>query len=218
MPKTRKMGRKKRTYRLKLKRYGEVTRLLPRSIANRVHQFMQVVDKGTISAPSLTGVTETNYLFTLNDLDQVATFTSLFDAYRIDRVQIDFIPLANMFNSASGIGTTPTVVSYLYTAIDHDDAGNLTNVSALRQYESCRYAISYKKVSRIVRPKAAQATFNTSISTFAYSEPKGGLWIDCAYPGVQHYGVRSMITATTGANDVRYNVICKYWLSFKNVR
>jgi len=194
--------------------HGVRKTLIPRVIALQQHQFVQVVDRGTITSQSVAN-TESNYSFALNDLDQVTTFTALFDAYRIDKVMITFFPVMNVNQVAAGNNGLATP---FYTAIDHDDTSSLGSVAAIRQYATCQENISYDRVKRSVFPKVAQSVFRTTVATFGFSEPDRSPWIDCAYPDVAHYGIRTIMGSTGTAGTAVYNVSCRYLLSFKNTR
>lgn len=154
---------------------------------------------------------ENNYAPTLDMLAQYTTFQALFDAYRIMKVEFTFIPRANTNESPNIVRNAP-----FYTAIDNDDVAAITTIAAIQQYQTLAVHSSLEKVHRVLYPKVATDVYQGVSS--AYSEAKNGLWLDCGYPSVPHYGLRTMFGATGTAGDVAYDVILKFFIEFKTVR
>lgn len=204
-----------RTAGTKRQRFFRAARRFPRGAITpqKIHTFRQVVQLAPLISPATAGVWEVNKAFILNDLDQVTTFTALFDAYRIDRVTVTYWPKGTQNPMGAALTAQNTK---MYTAIDLDDVANLGTVAALRQYETCVITTANRKIVREIVPRVASSLYNGI--TAAYSESKAGLWVDCAYPAVEHYGIRAMLEATLAAGDATYDVTAEYIVSFKNVR
>lgn len=177
-----------------------------------VYPFIQTVTAGTISSNIV--VVETNYSPYLGQLDQVTTFTGLFDAYRIMKVDFTFIPRGNV----NDLGATAGVKNgLLYTAYDYDDTGSLSTIAAISQYQSLVVSSGTAPIKRTLMPRVANESYVSGITT-SYAEAKHGQWMDCAVTNTPHYGLRTMISATGTAGDVNYDVIMKFYLEFKTVR
>jgi hypothetical protein len=177
--------------------------------------------------------------FTLNDLPQVTTFTSLFDQYRIDQVEISFIPMAEITMTPQSVFTAAgtfnqpanpaTQAAGLYgTVVDFDDAAALANISAYMEYSNWQpgQVASLKTHTRKFRPHVAYNVYGAG--AFGAFGNQTTPWVDCSSPAVQHYGVKFYADKqfNSGAADgstaqvypQTWRIIGKYWLSFRNVR
>lgn len=190
-----------------------------KSLLNFNYPFVQTVDiydlSNLLSQKNLAGgdTLKANY-FTLNDCDQVATFTALFDQYRITYIELTFRP---NFNIAQMDQATTTYYGGIFTVIDDDDATAPASVAELRQFQSCEWHDSYKGFKMGFVPHIALAAYS---GTFASYGNRAKQWIDCNSPAVQHYGLKIAIPhGDAGQNSVQtWTVIAKYYLEFKNVR
>jgi len=148
--------------------------------------------------------------FQLADLNQVTTFTALFDQYKITGVRVQFMPVFNENGQSGG-----SSAGDLYTATDYDDANALADLNAFRQRADTRMTPSWKGTSHYLKPHVALAAYGGSFNTFAN---QGNQWLDCANTGVQHYGLKYAI-ANQGSNTAipKWTVKITYYLSFRNV-
>lgn len=209
-----------------------------------IHSFKQSVTGTQINgftADTITqgaGVLLKQCYFTLNDLPQVASFTALFDQYRIDKVQVDFIPTAQICLvpqaevTAVAALDAPIVAGgasggVYGTVIDYDDSAALANLSAYMQYSNFKMGQvgSLKIHRRTFKPHVATAAYAGAFTSYANMVNQ---WIDCASTTVQHYGLKfyADIQASSstggGGSAVAYpqtwRIMATYWVSFKNVR
>jgi len=141
---------------------------------------------------------------TLNQLNDYASYSSIFDQYRIQQFTVEFLPVA-----------PSTASSVLYTVFDYDDS-TAAPISQLLQYDSLRVTPSNMFVERTVAPKVALAAYSGTFTSYASSSP----WIDVASAGVNYYGLKyglaasSTVTTTTLAYITTITII----VSFKNTR
>jgi len=162
--------------------------------------------------------------FTLNDLNEVSAFTTLYDQYRILEVEAWIIP------TCSGeIGNqTQTVMRatqpyFVETVVDYDDAA-VTSYSlfTLDNFESAMihpYDINGGRVvRRRFRPRVASAVYSGAFTSYGNVTP----WLDCNSPTVQHYGLK--IGFPVGSNPVnaqnppQFDLKCRYTVQFRNGR
>lgn len=155
-----------------------------------------------------------------------AEFTSLFDQWCIERVEVSILPsYSNAGMSSNGLVMLPSIIH----AVDDDDNTSATNLQ-LQQYGNAKYTQLLNNAAngtmvplRVFRPKPAIAAYQTG-ATFAYGEmTRGPKWIDVAYPTVPHYGFKAALdpsTATgTPSSVMAYlDVVVKYHYRFKTVR
>ena len=95
-----------------------------------------------LNASSNASNTFGSYSFSLQDIPDYTDFTKLYDAFKINRVKIMFIPTSNV----SLIDTAQAQVfkntehsNRLFTVVDYNDVTAPTTVDELRQYQACKF-------------------------------------------------------------------------------
>jgi len=149
------------------------------------------------------------YNYALQYLTAYSEFTALFDQYRIVRVETTFMPT---ITSLSALGSFTN--SYLLTAIDYDDANAYSSLNDAIQVATASITPLTKSVTRGFAPRVALAAYSGAFTSYAQAPP--GQWIDCASPGVQHYGLKCAIPLTGSIQTWR--VLHRYFLEFRRVR
>jgi hypothetical protein len=145
--------------------------------------------------------------FTLSQLPNVSELTTLFDQYRVERLEYTFYPSYTM-------GTPANTSTCIITAIDYDDATVPASVGALYQYENAQTRSGYIPFTESFKPHVAMAAYSGAFTSYANRKSQ---WIDSASTGVIHYGLKFVIPQNfTAANTWR--VIGKALVSLKNVR
>jgi hypothetical protein len=147
------------------------------------------------SIPSHTG----DYV-TLSNLSDYTDLASLFDQYRIDRVEYQFIYSQTMSPAAiPGANLAPMPI--LYTVIDYDDASALSTTDQYLHYRSCKVSRLDKIVTLSLVPKLANGVYNGSFGGYGSCRQ----FVDSASPTVQWYGVKYCIDPQvygTGSNKI----------------
>jgi len=185
----------------------EVPDVMPMRIRRHdIHNFHRGVDLGFIT-PSVTLETFTSYTFILSNLPDSTEFTSLFDQYRIMQVRVIFSPL---FTDTSATVAYPPI----YTAIDYDDTNSVTG-SQINEYDSVQFNTTGIYFERVFNPRVALAAYSGAFTSFG--QPKAGFWIDCASPGVIHYGLKTVMPVAGAANQV-WSVRAHVHLQFRESR
>lgn len=148
--------------------------------------------------------------FQLADLNQVTTFTALYDQYRFDKVVVEFMPVFSENGQSGGLSAGD-----LYVVADYDDANALADLNAFRQRADVKMVPSWKGVTKNIKPRVALAAYGGAFTAFANQAHQ---WLDCASTGIQHYGIKYAI-ANQGNNTAipRWTVKISYYLSFRNV-
>lgn len=190
----------------------------------KIHTFRQGVAGGlmTVISTALTGNNivqsslaniYTSFAFTLNDIPQVATFTALFDMYKIDKVVMTIYPQSMQTNSGANV-VSENLGLYV---LDYDDAASLPSYSAGAEYENVKYfqVSSNKPIVITVKPRIAMAAYNGAFTGYANTRAQ---WIDCGSPGVQHYGIKVVVPIGAANYLQNFYVNSVYYFSFKNVR
>jgi hypothetical protein len=134
--------------------------------------------------------------FNLNALSAATTLTSLFDQYRITRIQVRlFFPFTQTPESA--------IEQAVWTsAIDLDDANtSIASNNFLLTRPGAVCTTLFEDHFHSFQPRVAVATYNGAFT--AYASPDNNLWLDCAYPTVQYYGLKLFVEPTQVVLAVR---------------
>lgn len=182
------------------------------------------VGSGTLYGPATTDLQPAGYFsikFTLSDLPQATTYTSLFDAYRINKVVVKFIPVLSNYNQPGNTaGNLAAEPQWLSTVIDYDDSTVLTTEGALLEYETMKQTQPSRKHVRTLVPAVAMSAYKTSGTTIGFAQ-KRKMWLDSAYTDIEHYGVKGLINgpATMAAQvQCAWKVYITAYVSFKQTR
>jgi len=151
------------------------------------------------------------YYWTLDQLPGYTEYTSLFDQYRIKKVDV-------LIQTKNPIGPGP----YGYSPVrimgvpDFDDSTPPSTESDIQQYQNLQVWRPNTDKKFTIIPRIAKAAYSGAFTS--YSNEAAG-WLDVASPSVRHYGLKLFITADTTANDRCYwNVYSRVYLEFKSQR
>lgn len=115
-------------------------------------------------------------------------FTNLYDQYRIDYVECDFI----FSNNSSSVNSPATVLPVIHYAKDYDDT-NATAQEQLQQYSTygcwqLGNASNSNGMKRIfIKPNVDLQVYNGVTSGYARSKP---IFVDTQSASVPHYGLK----------------------------
>jgi len=144
-----------------------------------------------------TGDTVIAYYFALSSLPSYTDFTSLFDQYRILEVILTFMPYSNSAVTTTVSSAFPGLIA---TWMDFDDANLPANIAEGQQYDSYQRNAGTEPFARVIKPKSAVASYS---GTFTSYDSVYGKWHDAASSGVQHYGLKAVITGATFATATK---------------
>jgi hypothetical protein len=148
--------------------------------------------------------------FQLSDIPQYATFTSLFDQYRIKSVVVAFKTSATQTYWGNSSGDVPLIT----TAIDYND--NSSAGVAASDFQTAVTNPFTTSFSRTLSPRTAVPVFNGV--TNAYQMGAKDAWLDTTYTGVPHYQLVVNSNTTSIDNQFVYTVDVLYSVEFCNVR
>lgn len=159
--------------------------------------------------------------FTAADIPQFNSFSALYDAYRIEKLKVQFVPVVSTYNvlgnAASNLTAQP---QWLSTVVDYDDQTLLTTEGALMDYETFKESAPYERHTREFKPAVSLQAYKTSGTTIGYSQHKDQ-WIDAAYSDVEHYGIKGLINgpASMAAQvQTAWKVYVSVQIAWKQVR
>jgi len=183
--------------------------------APKVTSFKQVSYLGTVVSTA-TGDSLSTVQFTLGDIPGAAQLANVFDEYKIDKVDLTFVPDANSNNTISG--NKPMERSILYTAFDPNDSSAASTLNELIQYQNCSQTPYLEKYRRTVYPhmavNSADEEGTVTISSI------GGNWARTSDTSVLWYGLKIGASANGNAADTEqtWKIHAKFYLSFKNIK
>lgn len=163
---------------------------------------------------SAAGEVNRSYTFNLAQLPGVADFTSMFDAYKIDKVIVTFWPFKATNQDPTTVSNYDIPRTYLLVDYDDDIAQTSTN---LREYANCRISTMTRKLKISLVPKVAQAVYRTAL-TSAYAQPSKAIKLDMSYTDVPHYGIKYANTSSSTAGGFGYEVQAQFYVSLYGVR
>lgn len=185
-----------------------------RSMMKPIYNYKQTslnpIGIGSINVPI--GSTFLNaYSFSLNQVGgNLGAFGNLYDQYKINKVVMTFVPKF----TDSDIGQAPTggQLSMIASCIDYDDAVIPVSVGDILERNNAKLHRT-RVFSRVLKPCV---NFNVSTGGTAGVSSKQSPWLDVTNTNVPHFGVKIGITGTAVIQS--YDIICKYYLSFRQVR
>jgi hypothetical protein len=173
---------------------------------------------GFVIAPTPTTSLFGQIAFEAQDLPQSADYFTIFDQYRVDRLQFRISP---QINSISATTASPNaVVPRLFVVVDRDDATVPTTLSQLREYDNVQDILPYEGITIDFEPSATPAVYQAGAFSGYAVASSGELWMDAASTAVPFYGIKFGCDPTTTGATAAYNwyVDCYVQMSFKNTR
>lgn len=168
---------------------------------NLPYKVAQVVQFNAISSSSVTEV-DVGFGFSLDQIPNSSQFTTVFDQYMIEEIEMLIIPRENVGNNAADN------YGLLYSVVDYDNA-SAVNIGILSNYPNCQVSTGMNGRRIKFKPHLALAAYQSAggggLTGYANLPP---MWIDSAYPTVKHYGVKIGITQTDAT--YLFDIICKF--------
>jgi len=144
--------------------------------------------------------------FQLSDLADAASYTAIFDQYKINLVEVWAVPTLN--------ANTGEYAALMASVLDYDDNSALTTLAAAQEYDTCLQAPLINGHYRSLKPHVAVAAYSGAFTSFANMQNQ---WIDCASSGVQHYGIK-YVAEIDNVLAVPVRAYGRYHVSFRAVR
>ncbi len=181
--------------------YPNVARLLASD--NFVHNVWQTAELGNVLTSSAGAETDLARAFTINDIQGISSWLSVFDQYKIKEIELWITPSSS----------SQTVVDNfrLLTVIDYDDSVTPT-FNGLLQYSNVTDSGRNEGVYRRWSPhvQVGQASAGSTVN----SRNQVADWTDSATTSTTHYGVKISMTATTTTVVIAFRV--RFHIQFRN--
>jgi hypothetical protein len=174
---------------------------------SEVYHYVQHYATGTISSGS-TAIFG-SYSQSLNSLDQVSTFTGLYDQYKFDLIEATFYPMVTYGIATSG---SSPLYPLIWVYVDYDDTST-PSLALAHQRQDAIVNDCFTKFTVRYKPQIA-----TAVSTGSFTGSGNvNLWVDCSSPTVLWYGLKYAVEAGSATAVVGWNVSFKAFFSFRNV-
>jgi hypothetical protein len=168
------------------------------STNNKPFKVVQTIYQDSLVTTSTSTPTTMNIIITAASLDQASTFASLFDQYRINKLEIWISPKY----SAQNVNTSSAYLS----VIDYDDSTALSSFNAGLDYQNCVTSGIQQSQYRCFTPHIAVAGYTGSFGGFTNMTAP---WIDWSSTSVVHYGLKCIFNQSSSTGipiDVTYRV------------
>lgn len=149
-------------------------------------------------------------VFKLSDLPGLDSYLTLFDAYRISKVELQWIPTYKNTTTES-----PDVMEYY--AVDYDSSGAPSSVPVIQQMGTCKHRMGSEKTKLTLYPRFATTVGAGGGLNQSAKQATG--WLDVAVKDVPHFGLLTYMhypTTTTYAHT--YEIVAHYTVEFRQRR
>lgn len=167
-------------------------------------------------------------VFKLNDIQNFAAFTPMYDQYRINSITLELEALTSPSYSpgvtvagAPGAAVQP-LNSTVYLAVDYDDSAVPSTVATIQRRQGLRKltANTSRNTMRIkFKPSVIVGVEQSLASLNGAAIQKKGCWLDCSNATVNHYGLKGWITDWVSGGQVSqitaYRMTWSYNVSFR---
>lgn len=174
------------------------------------HSFKRTVLQTNLNVDLGAGGTEFKaYAWALDDLTNSSSFTRLWDAYKVSKIKVEFIPVANQSPYTS---PTSGYIPSLILATDSNDESLPTSTEALLQRAGSKMKQFSRPQSKTITPCIAGEAFVSQL-TQGYTQ-KYCPWIPTADPSVKLYGLKAAFVGLP-SQVINYHMRTTFWFTMK---
>jgi len=196
----------------------------PRSSYGMITNVVKTIIGPTITYPGTSSTAVfAGHSHSLADLADVASYTAIFDQYRIVGVSVKLIQRQNVVVSA-GSSTVQNNARYAFIATDLDDDTDPSSMATLQGYANCKTwdMLSCPSFKFFYRPATSAAAWTGALFA-GYTQTRTGYqgpWCDQNNTSIQYYGWKIGVQSQSGVTEGEYliDVIYKYYVQFKGQR
>jgi len=175
-----------------------------------VRDLVKWVDLGQLTSSS-TSFVGYGFSFNFSMVSDYSAWSSVFDQYRLTRVDFRLEPL-----NLPALPTTLISSSFLWLAVDYDDASTPASVAAVSNYSNACYIRPGRSYGISFVPRLA-----SSVQVSGGSSSPAGVttgWIDSQYSTVNHYGIKIALTQATTTNLIAWYAYARLHFSLRSAR
>jgi len=134
--------------------------------------------------------------FRFDDLQNAASYSALFDQYRIEKVRLTF----KSRNAATYVANTASpnaAVPWGIAVVDRDDAATPTSIAQLQQYDNAVAFTGCDTFTVELIPSITPSVFSSAVLGGYSLRDSDSTWLDMANQDILCYGVKIGISALT---------------------
>lgn len=189
-----------------------------RAAARKVYSYKQIVLNpttiGPVVIPGASGDFLAAYNFQLSQVGgNVGPFVGLYDQYKIRKIVYTLYPKFNTSDITQTVaGTTGGELPMVATCLDFDDSNTPANFGEIIQRQNAKIHRAGRPITRVFTPSVNIVADASTGGLMTKRSP----WLDVSNINIPHYGLKLGIQGSS--LDQNYEVVVKYYLSFKQVR
>jgi hypothetical protein len=182
-----------------------------KSVHSKVYRFTER-SSSDLQFYQQAGTTTTGGInFTLSSITDVSSYTTIFDQYKIEMIEVRCTP--RYTEATLGTPSATAIMPRLYTVIDYNDSTVPGSINQLKDYGSCVVTTPGASLVRTIIPQLSTAVYSGSFTS--YMSANG--WVDTSSPNVQYYGLKYAIEPGSGSSSLQtYLVDVVYYVAFRN--
>lgn len=201
------------------RRFVRRRRTFPRRRFPRIYHFKRTVGLGEIEV--VTADVKRVETVSLASIQNHADFTNLFDAYRINKAVIKYLPRQNVVVGNMPVAQT-TVTNgqpVCITAIDYNDNNSGFSQADLLEYQNHRIHKGFGPITRKWTP-AVEVAVEGSTGAAIVGNQKFKQWIDVAAFDARHHGLKAIFSpvSANSTTGYLYEVFLTLYFSCKQVK
>lgn len=156
--------------------------------------------------------------FTLQGLPNYTEFTTLYDKYVIDKVDIIMV-LSTEISAQSAAQAVYPVVQFSYDPDDATAPLSATQMLDRGNMEILAFGPNRTTFTRTVKPRIASAAYR-GVATAGYSIAPAGTFVDSSSPDVQFFGARLWISNynSVATPNTRINWYYRHYLRLRGTQ
>ncbi len=187
---------------------------VPRTLSEgNIRKFVFHYDGGLITSSSAIDTAHSDQA-QLSWFSDYTSLTNLFDAYRIDFLELTLLPC----NQMQLPSTSCEQNAQLYLVADYDDGSLLASTAAALNYQKLDIILPGQRFTRRIYPRAMIGTGQSGSGTTTASVPVHGIWIDAANATVLHYGFKYWLPRSSTTNLSQWRKLFTVGVSAKYQR
>lgn len=177
-----------------------------------LHHFKRTFTLSPVGSSNVSPVFA-GYSFNLTQLPNFAEFTSLFDAYRINKIVVKFVPNHN----SSDVGALGQAIPNFHSVLDYNDATAPLTLNQMYEYANWKMSRGIAIHKRIWRPTTLDSV-DTGAGAVSSANPQWRQWINTGNANVNHYGLKIGIEQSVALLDIQWTPYVSVYLSCKSVK
>lgn len=164
--------------------------------------------------------------FTFSDSAGASDLAALYDQYRLVRVEVEMLPIANSALISGAAGGNADLGCWIHSITDLDDnvapgasTTGITDMQQFRTYRCDRLVTDRKLKWTLANPHIAMAAYASGVFT-SYANMTSQ-WIDANSGTVEHYGLKFLFEVFPTGSTVNYvnlRMVVKYYLEMRQQR